>query len=302
MGSALGMMCATYNFEIQLIKFQIIIYLGGSMKKKIIFILISGLFLIFPVISQAYLLITQEPALTTAVIITDAYGNPESIEITGIFSDDCTQIMYDQVTEMENTLLIQIFLESSSPFCAQSYLPFTHVVEIDSIPEGSSITIGLYNGTSAIDGVVEVFGDPLVIAGINNEGTEPEEIFINIMPETLNLKSNGRFVTVSIELPEEYDNENMTLESARIDDEIKAEKMFLKKDIFIAKFNRDEVIEFLSAMGIDLPTKVELGLEFGFSGDNGLLTVKAIDTIKVVTKNSGGKKEKKRKKALKMNK
>ena len=253
------------------------------MKKKIIFILISGLFLIFPAISQAYLLISQEPTLTTAVIITDVYGKPESIEITGTFSDDCTQVMYDQVTEMENTLLIQVFLESSSTFCTPSYLPFTHVVEIDSIPEGSSITIGLYNGTPAIDGVIDLFGNPLIIAGINNKETKPEEIFINIMPATLNLKSNGRFVTVSIELPEEYDNENMTIESARIEDKIEAEKMFLKEDIFIAKFDRDEVIELLSAMGINLTTKVELGLEFEFSGDNTLLTVKAKDTIKVVT-------------------
>lgn len=268
------------------------------MEKKTILILISFLVLIFPVISQAILFVPHDPILTNAVIITDAYGNPKAIEITGTFSDDCTQVMYDQVTEMDNTLLIKVFLESTSSVCAPSYLPFTHVVEIGSIPEGSNITVGLYNGTPEIEGVVEVFGDPLIIAGINNEEIESENIRIDIMPATLNLKSNGRFVTVSIELSNEYDNENMTLKTARIGDEIEAEKIYLNDGIFIAKFNRDEVVEFLSAMEIDSPTKVELGLEFEFYGDNGLLTVKAKDTIKVMTTADKSRQNKRKRKRI----
>ena len=263
--------------------------------KKTIFILITGLFMIFPVISQAFLLIGPEPVttLTSAEILTDDNEEPVSIEITGTFSDDCTQVMGDLVTEMEDTLLIQVFLGESSSFCSQTYQPFTHLVEIDSLPQGSSITVVLYDGTPVIDGVVEVIGDPLVIAGINNNETEPEEIFINIMPETLNLKSKGKFVTVSIEFPEGYNSENMTLESARIEDEIEAEKMFLKEDVFIAKFNRDEVIEFLAAMEIDYPTEVELILEFEFFGDNAL-TFEAKDTIKVIDKVKRKKRGRKR--------
>lgn len=252
------------------------------MKKKTVFILIASLFLMFPVISQAIMLPSSDPILTSAEIITDGNGNPEAIEIKGVLSNDCTQVMYDQVTVMGNTLLVQVFLESTSPFCTPAYLPFTHVVDIDSIPSGLSVTVGLYNGMPATDGVVEVFGDPIVIEQINNDATVPEEILVDIVPATVNLKSKGKFVIVSIELPNGYESQNMMLNSARMWKKIDAEKIYFTDGIFKAKFKRDKVIGYLSTMGIKSSARVEVNLELQFSGNDSFLTVEAKDTIKVL--------------------
>lgn len=251
------------------------------MIKKSIFIIISGLIFMFPVISQALLVLSDEPTLANAVVVTDVYGNPEAIKITGTFYDDCTHVLYDQVSEMDNTLLVQVFVKQDSFFCELNPVPFTHVVPIDSIPENFSITVGLYNA-SAEDDILQVYGDPMVIQWVEEGDTETENILVDISPATLNLKSKGRFVKASIELPSEYDNENMALESVRLGGEIDAEKIRSKDGIFIAKFDREDVIDYLKSMDIDPPAKVEVSIEFQFSGDTTDLTVEAKDTIKVL--------------------
>lgn len=255
------------------------------MKKKSIFVLICGLILILPVISQSAIVLNQPPTLTSADLITDAYGNPEAIEISGAFLDNCTQITGHQVTEMDNTLLVQVFVGLTSVFCTPVNIPFTHAVEINSIPEGCTITVGLYNGTAAEQGVAEIYGDLLVISVIQNRTTGEEAhegILVDIKPATLNLKSKGKYISALIDLPIEYDNENMILTTVKIGDSIEAKKIVFKKGVFIAKFKREELIGYLSSMDINTPTTVELGLEFQFFGDNTDLTVEAKDTIKIL--------------------
>ena len=253
------------------------------MKKKISLIMLTALFMFFPIIAQAIMVPSAGHTLNDAVIHTDDNGTPVSVEITGTFSDDCTEAMYNLVTEMENTLLIQVFLGSNSSYCNRDLRPFSYIVEIDSVLQNSSITVVLYDGIPGIDSFVEVIGDPLVIEGSDDNETKLEEIDINIMPETLNLKSKGKFVTVFIKPPEGYNNENMTLESAIIENEIHAEKMFFKDDIFVAKFNRNEIIELLYAMGLDFPAEVELSIDCEFFGDTAF-TAGSKDTIKVLDK------------------
>ena len=256
------------------------------MKPKIIFAVLIGIVSIFPITSQAGIVLNQPPTLTDAVLTTDTYGNPETIEISGFFMDDCTQITGHQITEMDNTLLVQVFVEMTSSFCVPTSIPFTHVVEIDSIPDGLTISVGLYNGTSMQQGVVEMYGDLLVIQGIDNgtNGEIPENIIVDITPSTLNLKSKGRFIKALIDLPDEYDDENMILENVNIAGKIEAKKINLNKRTgeFIAKFSRAEVVKYLRSMNIDTPTHVELSLVFQFSGNTTDLEVGAKDTIKVI--------------------
>jgi hypothetical protein len=255
------------------------------MKLKTLFTILIGIISIFPVTSRAGVVLNQPPTLTDAVLITDIYGNPEAVEVSGFFLDDCTQIMDHQITEMDNTLLIQVLVETTSSFCTPTSIPFTHVIEINSISEGLTISVGLYNGTAIQQGVVEMYGDLLVIEGVvsgtNNE--LPENIVVDITPAALNLKSKGRFITAVIDLPDEYDNENMILDNVKIASDIEAKKIILdKKGVFIAKFSRSEVVEYLTSLNIVPPAYVELSLVFQFSGDTTDLEVGAKDTIKVL--------------------
>ena len=80
------------------------------------------------------------------------------------------------------------------------------------------------------------------------------EAEIEINPKTLNLQSNGRWITCYIWLPEEYDVADVNSYSIFLEDELEAEWVWFneQQQIVMAKFNRSAV------QGLLIPGEVEL--------------------------------------------
>ncbi len=69
---------------------------------------------------------------------------------------------------------------------------------------------------------------------------------IDIDPNTLNLKSKGKWITCYIELPEGYDVNEIEISSIMLEDVIPAEWGDVQNDILMVKFDRSEVEDMLS--------------------------------------------------------
>jgi len=119
---------------------------------------------------------------------------------------------------------------------------------------------------------------------------------VDIYPKTLNLKSNGTFVTAYIELPEGYDVSDINVTTVFLDGTIPADlKLWAignyDKDgvpDMMVKFDRQAVIDYIWAklyhMRIDPPSFPKEGVEVGLT-ITGLLnteTIEGSDTIRAI--------------------
>jgi len=91
---------------------------------------------------------------------------------------------------------------------------------------------------------------------------------VEIDPDTLNLKSNGKWITVYIELPEGYDVSNIEVSSIMLNDTVSAEPKptaigdYDKDSIpdLMIKFDRDEVISYILANVNNIKGKMNVTL------------------------------------------
>lgn len=89
---------------------------------------------------------------------------------------------------------------------------------------------------------------------------------VDIYPNTLNLKSKGKWVTCFIELPEEYENLKIDASTVMLNDVISAELKHAKigdydhdhKADLKIKFSRKDIISYLRSKGIKQSDEVEL--------------------------------------------
>jgi len=119
---------------------------------------------------------------------------------------------------------------------------------------------------------------------------------VDIYPETLNLKSNGTWVTAYIELPEGYNVSDINVTTVFLDGTIPADSKLWKigdydedgvSDIMV-KFDRQTVIDYIWAfklyhMGIPLP-KEGVEVELTITGSLNTETIEGSDTIRVIYK------------------
>jgi len=103
--------------------------------------------------------------------------------------------------------------------------------------------------------------------------------FLDIDPDTLNLKSKGKWITAYIELPEEYSVEDVDVESIRIEDTIASQKSDIQDGILMVKFSREEVIALIEGMGLTLPSDVDLKVIGKLNDDT---SFEGIDTIRII--------------------
>ncbi len=151
-------------------------------------------------------------------------------------------------------------------------------------------------------------GSPCIDAGDPNYATEPNETDLNgrprviggridmgayeysppipadvdIEPDTLNLTSKGKWMTVFIRMPEDYDVNDIDPNSVYLEGAIEAERFWLAEDnrIVIARFSREDVQAILTV------GEVELRITGQFT--DGTL-FEGTDVIKVIDR-AGGKK------------
>ncbi len=87
--------------------------------------------------------------------------------------------------------------------------------------------------------------------------TSPEAT-IDIDPDTLNLKSKGKWITCYIDLPEGYNVNNIDIGSILLEDTIPAEWGDIQGDILMVKFHRNEVEDMLFVGAYNLKVTGEL--------------------------------------------
>lgn len=110
------------------------------------------------------------------------------------------------------------------------------------------------------------------------------EATVDIEPDTLNLKSKGKWITCYIWLPEDYDVADIVPHSVLLESQIEAHWIWFDQDeqVAIAKFSRSQVQDVqdtLSIGEVELTISGELNDGTRFEGS---------DTIRIIDK--GGKK------------
>jgi len=103
---------------------------------------------------------------------------------------------------------------------------------------------------------------------------------VEIEPQSLNLSSEGKWITCYIELPEAYDESDIDVESILLEGLLEVQHSDVQDDILMVKFDRQDVI-----------TYIELVLEIELSDDVTLMVTgeltdgtsfEGIDTIRVI--------------------
>jgi hypothetical protein len=89
---------------------------------------------------------------------------------------------------------------------------------------------------------------------------------IDIDPNTLNLKSKGRWITCYINLNEPYDVNNIDISTILLEDTIPAEWGDIQGDTLMVKFDRSEVEDMLSVGSYNLKVTGELTDGTSFEG------------------------------------
>jgi len=109
-----------------------------------------------------------------------------------------------------------------------------------------------------------------------------------IHPRTLNIDSNGNWVTAHLTLSEEYSVDKVDLDSILLESTLKpVEIKTASSKKLLLKFSREELIGLLNAMELELPAEVELVLTGRLK--NGV-SFKGTDTITVISNSSSNEK------------
>jgi hypothetical protein len=99
------------------------------------------------------------------------------------------------------------------------------------------------------------------------------DVLINIDPNTLNLKSKGRWITCYITLNEPYDVNDIDISTILLEDTIPAEWGDIQGDILMVKFDRSEVEDMLVPGTYNLKVTGELLDGTGFEGYSDVVRV-----------------------------
>ena len=159
--------------------------------------------------------------------------------------------------------------------------------------DGGAAYFGFYaNGTDTISSITITAGTDFAVGefGIASAQVIPDEIQATIVidPDTLNLNSKGKWITCYIELPGDYDVEDIDVSTIKLNDEVPAESRPTGvgdcDDDGIAelmvKFDRSAVQEILEAGDeVEITVTGELNDDTKFEGS---------DMIRLI--NKGGKK------------
>ncbi len=115
---------------------------------------------------------------------------------------------------------------------------------------------------------------------------------IHIYPNTLNLKSRGKWIACLIELPEGYDRHEIDASTILLNNSIYAELKHVKdrnydpnhvSDLMI-KFSRKDLINYLRSTGIKNKEEVELTVAGAFNDGTAFF---GSDTIRIINRRKG---------------
>ncbi len=125
-------------------------------------------------------------------------------------------------------------------------------------------------------------GRPRVMGGRIDMGAyeSPIPAKASIVPRTVNLASEGKWINCYISLPEDYDVADIDPNSVLLEDQIEAESLWVdeREQIAMARFNRSEVQGILDVGEVELTITGQLSDGTVFEGT---------DVIRVIDKGSG---------------
>ena len=101
----------------------------------------------------------------------------------------------------------------------------------------------------------------------------PLESSIDIDPDTLNLKSKGKWITAYITLSKGYDVNDIEFDSVLLEDRIPAAWGGIQDDVFMVKFDRLEVEEMVSPGQVTLTVSGHLKNGIPFSGSDAIIVI-----------------------------
>ena len=112
------------------------------------------------------------------------------------------------------------------------------------------------------------------------------DIDINIHPKVLNLKSKGKRIISGIRLPEEYDPHDIAIDSLELSipscpdcEVIYPTCGFPLRKRYLAFFPRQDLIDEIETMNLELPTKLDLKI----TGElNDWTPFEGLDTIRLI--------------------
>jgi len=113
--------------------------------------------------------------------------------------------------------------------------------------------------------------------------TRPKVLTVEIHPETLNLKSNGRWITCLIKPPANYDVEDIDVDTVVLcygDEEVEVDRWNIEGNVLMVKFVRSEVAEMLAGAENE---EVELTIKAKVNGK----TFEGTDTTRVISPGKG---------------
>jgi len=91
------------------------------------------------------------------------------------------------------------------------------------------------------------------LAGVTIEAT------VNIDPDTLNLSSQGKWVTCYIELPEDYEVSDIDIESLSLEGVLEVQQSDIQDGVLMVKFDRQDLVDYLDfVLGVVPPAEGEL--------------------------------------------
>ena len=134
--------------------------------------------------------------------------------------------------------------------------------------------------------------DPDDGSGKEDPEDDPIQATIDVKPNTLNVKSKGRWIKVYIELPDGYDIQDINIETVFLNDSIQAETSYVRygdydedgiPDLKL-KFNRSEVIDLLEEDDQAECHRDKKEVEIFISGKmiDGISIFEGCDLIKVI--------------------
>jgi hypothetical protein len=124
-------------------------------------------------------------------------------------------------------------------------------------------------------------GRPRVVGGRIDMGafeySQPVPAEVRIVPRTLNLSSEGKWITSLFWLPDDYDVADIDPNSILLEDEIEARSLLVdeQEQVAVARFSRSEVQNILEPGEVELSVSGELTDGARFEGT---------DTIRVIDK------------------